>query len=87
MRGETLTATKRVTANFVGTNFTVSVAHDEDAVSAPGGIACSSIARQAFATNSIVTVTATAFAGSSFGAWSGCGTTSGGLATTSVRSP
>ena len=75
----TLTATKTVTANFVGAKLTVNVNGSGSgiAVSAPGGIACGLDCSQAFASNSIVTVTATAFAGSSFGAWSGCGTTSG----------
>jgi hypothetical protein len=75
----TLSASKTVTANFVGTKLTVVVNGSGSgiAVSTPGGIACGLDCSQGFATGSVVTVTATAFAGSSFGAWSGCGTTSG----------
>jgi hypothetical protein len=84
----TLSASKTVSANFAGVKLTVVVNGTGSgiAVSAPAGIACGLDCSQAFATNSAVTVTATALRGSSFAQWSGCGATSG-VGTTSVRSP
>jgi hypothetical protein len=75
----TLTASKTVAATFAGSKLTVVTTGTGSgiAVSAPGGISCGLDCVQAFAVNSTVTVTATAFPGSSFTGWSGCGATSG----------
>jgi hypothetical protein len=75
----TLTAAKTVTARFEGSKLTVVRAGTGTgiAVSAPGGISCGLDCVQAFALNSEVIVTATAFAGSSFDKWDGCASISG----------
>src|SRR5262245_29479741 len=75
----TLSSTTRaVTATFTGAKLTVSVIGTGSgiAVSAPAGIACGLDCVQSFALNTPVTVTATAFSGSSFSSWSGCAITS-----------
>ena len=76
----TLSSTTRaVTATFAGAKLTVAVTGTGSgiAVSSPAGISCGLDCVQAFALNAPVTVTATAFQGSSFTSWSGCAIISG----------
>jgi hypothetical protein len=75
----TLSASKTVTANFTGAKLTVVVNGTGSgiAVSSPVGLSCGLDCSQAFAIGSSVTITATAFTGSSFAQWTGCGATAG----------
>ena len=76
----TLTASKTVTATFVGAKLTVVRAGNGAGVlvSSPAGISCGLDCTQAFPVSPTpVTVTATPFLGSTFVKWDGCGAVSG----------
>jgi hypothetical protein len=84
-----VTAARNVTATFDLQSFTLSAAKTGAGTgtisSVPGGISCGGDCSESYLYGTSVTLTATPGAGSSFGAWTGCDTTSGTTCTVTIN--